>query len=96
MISAHAKRGDWRAATALLDAMPTRTVVSFNAAISACSRAARWLERMEKDGPAPDVVSYSSAAAACPQEGRNAPRLKDAKRSVLDTMGTLCGLSLNF
>ena len=75
VISAYARRGEWQPALRLLDATPVdiRTVISYNAALSACSaaRPARWSEalellgRMEADGFAPDVVSYSTAAAAC-------------------------------
>ena len=84
VISGYAK-SDWKKALTLLRAMPGRgtapTTVSYNAALSGCSRAKRWrlalqlLAEMESrkgdfhgvtcEAPPPDVISYSSAAAAC-------------------------------
>ena len=88
VISGYAK-SDWKKALTLLRAMPGRgtapTTVSYNAALSGCSRAKRWrlalqlLAEMESrkgdfhgvtcEAPPPDVISYSSAAAACQVAG---------------------------
>ena len=83
VISAWARCGKWEAAVKQLESTPTdiRTVVTYNAALSALSSGARWSEaldllgRMERDGPAPDVVSYSTAAAACQKARRWEPAL---------------------
>lgn len=83
VISSWSRSGQWKEALRQLDATPAeiRTVVTYNAALSGMSAAARWSEaldllgRMERDGPTPDVVSYSTAAAACQKAKRWEPAL---------------------
>ena len=52
------------------------SVISYNAAISACEKGGQWepalqlLEEMKSSGIEPDVISYSAAISACEKGGR--------------------------
>jgi pentatricopeptide repeat domain-containing protein 1 len=80
VISALAKKLQWRRALQLFDTMDEmgihKTVVTYNTVISACARAGEvgtaknLLQKMKRNGVQPNIISFNSVMTACATTSR--------------------------
>jgi pentatricopeptide repeat protein len=86
VISALARKMQWRRALQLLDVMDQldvpKTVVTYNTVISACARgrevgtAKHLLAKMRKNGVKPNIITFNSIISACASTSRWKDALK--------------------
>ncbi|OLP88823.1 Sodium/hydrogen exchanger 7 [Symbiodinium microadriaticum] len=95
VISACERSGQWVAALAVFDAMPSaipRNVVTFGAVISACEKAARWQEAlaltdlMESQGVARNAIIFCAAITACGQGEQWQPALSLLQQMTAESL----------